>query len=223
MLNNDLQNISPTKYQTLNEEELEAMAGEYPYFSLAQFWLLSNNKKTQNKNLEKQAQKTALFFANSKWLHWQLFHQNTSQNILINKDVKTSTEQSISQNKSEDLIAFEPLHTVDYFASQGIKINEETLSNDKLGAQLKSFTEWLKSMKKINASAIPETLDEQADKQIQDIAESSNANINVVTEAMAEVFLKQGKVEQARSIYEKLSLNYPLRSAYFADKINSLK
>jgi hypothetical protein len=58
---------------------------------------------------------------------------------------------------------------------------------------------------------------------IRHIAESSNAGVNIVTEAMAEVLLKQGKVDQAIDIYEKLSLNYPSGSAYFAAKIKSLK
>ena len=56
---------------------------------------------------------------------------------------------------------FEPLHTVDYFASQGIKITEEPVTNDKLGNQMKSFTAWLKSMKKLH----PAKLAEQDEKQ----------------------------------------------------------
>ena len=47
-----------------------------------------------------------------------------------------------------DLI-FEPYHTVDYFASQGIKFREEEKPVDKFSLQLKSFTEWLKTMKKL--------------------------------------------------------------------------
>src|ERR1035437_7574324 len=64
--------------------------------------------------------------------------------------------------------------------------------------------------------------DEQTDKNIQQIAEHSNADAEVVTEAMANVLVKQNKTEKAIEVYEKLSLINPSKSAYFAAKIDSL-
>ncbi len=136
--------------------------------------------------------------------------------------------QQINQNPiqdseiDEELISFEPLHTVDYFASQGIKISEESLENDHLGQQVKSFTAWLKSMKKLHPGQLPEQ-NEVIEKIIQSSAEVSNQSANVLTEAMAEVLIKQGKQEKAIEMYEKLSLMNPSKSAYFAAKIESLK
>jgi hypothetical protein len=136
--------------------------------------------------------------------------------------------EQISQNPHQDseidgeLISFEPLHTVDYFASQGIKISEESLENDHLGQQVKSFTAWLKSMKKLHPGQLPEQ-NEVIEKIIQSSAEVSNQSANVLTEAMAEVLIKQGKQEKAIEMYEKLSLMNPSKSAYFAAKIESLK
>ncbi|MEP6583539.1 MAG: hypothetical protein ABJA90_04710 [Ginsengibacter sp.] len=119
-------------------------------------------------------------------------------------------------------IAFEPLHTVDYFASLGIKITEEPLANDKLGAQMKSFTEWLKSMKKLHVEKMPEE-NSLAEDIIQSAAEVSNIDTEVLTEAMAEVLIKQNKKEKAIEMYSKLSLINPSKSAYFAGKIESIK
>jgi hypothetical protein len=119
-------------------------------------------------------------------------------------------------------ISFEPLHTVDYFASQGIKITEEPVTTDKLGNQMKSFTAWLKSMKKLH----PLQLEEQdivTERRIQNSAEESNINTEVLTEAMAEVLIKQDKKEKAIEMYNKLSLINPSKSAYFATKIESIK
>lgn len=125
-------------------------------------------------------------------------------------------------SSTEEPIVFEPLYTKDYFASQGIKLSEETLIKDKLGKQMKSFTEWLKTMKKINTDKQPEP-DEVVDKQIQIIAEKSNQTEEVVTEAMADVLLLQGKHEKAVEMYEKLSLINPAKSAYFAAIIQVIK
>lgn len=124
--------------------------------------------------------------------------------------------------KEDEIIAFEPLHTVDYFASQGIKINEELLTNDKLGSQMKSFTAWLKSMKKLH----PGKLEEQSlatEKLIQTSADESNINTEILTEAMAEVLIKQNKKEKAIEMFSKLSLINPSKSAYFAARIESIK
>jgi hypothetical protein len=222
-------NTALIKNEHLNHDELASIAEEYPYYSLAQFWFLSNYKKTGDTNFEKQASVTALFFNNHNWLNRQLYYTNKNLKdeapvaLSAEPDAKKPVENTESiQPRNEEVIAFEPLHMVDYFASQGIKISEEQITNDKLGTQLKSFTEWLKSMKKLHAGKIIEG-DEQTDKVIQHIAEGSNVNIEVVTEAMAEVLLKQGKPEQAIAMYNKLSLKYPARSGYFAAKINSLK
>ncbi|MDQ6764368.1 MAG: hypothetical protein M3015_17325 [Bacteroidota bacterium] len=123
---------------------------------------------------------------------------------------------------SDDVIAFEPLHTVDYFASQGIKITDEAFTNDKLGTQMKSFTEWLRSMKKLHPGNLPQQ-SSLAENIIQSAAETSNIDTEVLTEAMAEVLIKQDKREKAIEMYNKLSLINPAKSAYFAAKIESIK
>lgn len=223
---------------TKDEPHLEKMAEKYPWCSIAQLSLLQHYKKNNSTKFEKQATKTALFFNNANWLNWQLHllskeneidesqPEEISPNDAEHEEQNEKIQQSLSQissraNTTEELIAFEPLHTVDYFASQGIKITDEPVTNDKLGNQMKSFTEWLKSMKKIHKENFIEG-DEQTDKNIQQIAEHSNADAEVVTEAMANVLVKQNKTEKAIEVYEKLSLIYPFKSAYFAAKIDSL-
>lgn len=124
---------------------------------------------------------------------------------------------------TEDTISFEPLHTTDYFASQGIKLSDEIKPDDKLGKSLKSFTEWLKTMKKVTPSGnIPGT-SENAESNVQQMAEQSNAENEVITEAMADVLIQQGKRNKAIEVYQKLSLLNPSKNAYFAAKIENLK
>ena len=123
---------------------------------------------------------------------------------------------------SAEQMLFEPMHMVDYFASQGIKLSQEALQTDKLGKQLKSFTEWLKTMKKVHPEKVV-TIAQQTELLVQNLAEKSNIEDDVLTEAMAEVFAMQGKNNKAIEVYEKLSLLNPLKSAYFAAKILPLK
>jgi hypothetical protein len=117
---------------------------------------------------------------------------------------------------------FEPLHTIDYFASQGIRLTLDENPTDQLGRQLKSFTDWLRTMRRLpqkDREIIPDRVAEQA---VQNFAAHSIEGKEVVTEAMAEVLAKQGMPERARLVYEKLSLLNPGKSAYFAAKIEQL-
>lgn len=139
----------------------------------------------------------------------------------IKEDENEIAASDSQTNFSEEILAFEPLHAVDYFASQGIKIKEEALLNDKLGKQMKSFTDWLKSMKKLHPGKMPEQ-NEVIEKIIQASAEQSNADAEILTEAMAEVLIKQNKNEKAIEMYQKLSLINPSKSAYFAAKIENI-
>jgi tetratricopeptide (TPR) repeat protein len=119
-------------------------------------------------------------------------------------------------------LTFEPLHTVDYFASQGIKLKEEKLGNDELSRQVKTFTQWLKTMKKVYAEENTQ-LDVKQEADVVQIARESNLQSEVVTETMAQVLVQQGKTEKAVEIYNKLSLLHPEKSAYFALLISELK
>ena len=150
------------------------------------------------------------------------------------KQVRLKIAESLSaiaanSNSTSNSISFEPLHTSDYFASVGIKLSDEVKSNDRLGLQMKSFTQWLKTMKKVHADQLKETgiienqLSVQNDETIQQLAESSNKENMVVTEAMAEVLIKQGKIAKAIELYEKLSLLYPSKKAYFANLLINIK
>jgi tetratricopeptide (TPR) repeat protein len=158
----------------------------------------------------------------------------TSDDV-ITAEEETEPNERLSNLLKEQAAAFEkpveeaevpvetiPPHRIDYFASQGIKL-EEDKADDKLGKQLKRFTDWLKQMKRINPDLSNIESDPAAESRVQNMAEHSNEPKEVVTEAMAEVLVKQGRPEQAIQIYEKLSFINPSKSAYFAAKIQELK
>ncbi|MGC4102509.1 hypothetical protein [Ferruginibacter sp.] len=136
--------------------------------------------------------------------------------------MKINIPAPVIPQTSGNELSFEPMHMVDYFASQGIKLSEDAQTADKLGKQLKSFTEWLKTMKKIHAPAAGVPAVNQ-DITVQNLAEKSNKEGEVVTEAMAEVLAQQGKAGKAVEVYKKLSLLNPSKNAYFAAKIEQLK
>ncbi len=156
---------------------------------------------------------------------------------LVEETVKAETSMEIAQDNipippveievakdakpEKEEMLFEPLFASDYFASQGIKLSEEIQTGDKLGKQLKSFTEWLKSMKKVHEKD-SNAVTEKMDVAVQTLAEKSNQEADILTESMAEAFLQQGKTGKALMTLEKLSLLNPAKSAYFAAKIEQI-
>src|SRR6476469_4816751 len=296
--------------------ELKTIADSQPYFSVAQLLLAKKMKQDNHPEYLQQVQKTALYFPNVHWLHYQLNDDefkgsseesktsdtteslqpeekvpsnetenlsdssfNTVQENEIEVDVdreifipSAAPEQEKSDttltevysaeqsNADEDVIADteplpaeassklsemieqqvkefnkevtpesklpiepEPFHTVDYFASQGIKLNAQQMQQDQLGSRVRKFTDWLKQMKRVQSEPADLGTDPELEHVVQDIADTSNKAREIVTEAMAEVLVKQGKAEKAIQLYIKLSFLNPDKSAYFAAKIQELK
>ena len=206
---------------------LKNVTDQHPYFSLAQFYILKN-ATPQSSNYNDTAAKTALFFTSHFYLQAQLDDNEPSQNkipstedlLLISANQNVATDKILAVDKEE--MIFEPLHSSDYFASQGIKLSEDALGADKLGKQLKSFTAWLKTMKKVHTDKLP-AVNAAVETAVKTQAEKSNVEEDIVTEPMAEAYILQKKYTKAKEIYNKLSLLNPAKSAYFAAKIDSIK
>lgn len=129
--------------------------------------------------------------------------------------------EPIDPNTAE--LSYTPYHTVDYFASQGIRVREEEKPADKFGQQLRSFTEWLKALRDAPLSEAGKQVTAGSEQKVEQLAEHSLSEKEIVTEAMAEVWEKQGEMAKAAAVYEKLSLQNPSKSAYFAGLIKKLK
>jgi hypothetical protein len=217
--------IEETTKQT--EVSVETVAADTEH--IAQPLIIENNHEGA---IEQSAIPVEIPATNTEVFTQPLINKNNDAQQIPEHDKEESTEQTavpfeMPSLKIEALPAntgplFEPYHTVDYFASQGIKFKEEEKPKDRFSEQLKSFTEWLKTMKRIAATEITAS-DNMGEKKVEQMAEYSNAEPHVITEAMAEVWEKQGNKANAEDIYRKLSLLDPSKSSYFASKIEDLK
>ncbi len=306
-----------TNFQQATVAELESLIAEKPYFPIFQLLLTQKMKQESHPLFHQQLQKTAIYFPNTHWLHYQLkqldhieqknpiaisdaqmeANATISENIEAGSDAAIITEvndiqeepaeyrplatemahaepefivkknilESIDETEdtSEELPALdedeavhqqeafsfptnmklaemlqeqatefkkpvtseaqisEPYHTIDYFASQGIKVDDQ--ATDQLDTKVRKFTDWLKKMKRIAPEPTDLGTDSETEHMVQHIAASSNEVKEIVTEAMAQVLIKQDKTDKAILLYEKLSFLNPDKSAYFASKIKELK
>lgn len=218
-LSHILQNMfSAASLEELSAEKVQQLADEHPYFSTAQFLLAQKLKN------EGQTQKAALYFHDPLWLQWIMKDEIKEEApVKVEEPLPVQVESNQGNGHPVEEIPLDPYYTIDYFASQGIKAPTEVKTDDKLGRQLKSFTEWLKTMKRLPQTPIDLQTDAEEQQDIQQIAAGSLEQKEVLTETMADVLVKQDKPVEAIAIYEKLSLLDPSKRAYFAAKIENLK
>ena len=223
-------------------EEVQEVVKRFPYFIPAQFLLLEKLKLSGSPEYETQLQKAVLYYHDPLEFEYYIASDRFYTEVKFEEEVVMEESVAIEEeanapsfsinlpdintpltpSEEKELPAFEPYHTIDYFASQGIKLKQEELSTDKFGKQLRSFTEWLRTMKKLPGKELIQQLDSNLESKVQHMAEDSVHETDIVTESMAEVWLKQGNKEKALEVYNKLSLLEPSKMAYFAAKIDQL-
>lgn len=274
------------KIAKLPAGSLQQMAEETPYFAPARFFALAENKqRLAPEYWQNEAAKTALYFTNPYWLHYQLTtlgsvaepvgsitnpaeqatkaesyaiptveavremmrkidpSQETTGDV-DDTDASPAEEDGETDSKIAGILSHQladfkkpveadavleievekkKLHTIDYFASQGIKIDLSSIPQDKLTTHLRKFTDWLKQIKKTNTEPADLGTNLEMEKAVVENAAISNESREILTEAMADVLEKQGQTEKAIQLYIKLSFLNPEKSSYFAAKIEQLK
>lgn len=196
--------------------EIKKLCADYPWLATARLLLIHKLKSSQDPSWQTAYEQAQLFFPTTNWLNL-LLESTTHRPAFV-----ASLPSGSKAIQQEAPLAFEPYHTIDYFASQGIQFKPEDIPSDKFGQQLKSFTEWIKAMKRLPLSEMGKSIDPKEEKKVEQLAGNSLQQNEVVTEAMAAIWIKQGNPAKAKEIYSKLSLLEPSKSAYFASLINDL-
>jgi hypothetical protein len=240
MTSNDLHRIlfqwtGHHSFDSIPTSELENWVLQHPYSPSLQLLLTKKYGLEGSTLYADQLQKTAVYFPNALQLHQWLEPSeglNNAETIVqAQADAKLTsilTEQlaQFKESDGQEALVFEqeltPLQK-DYFAAQGIEIDLSKIPQDKFTTQLRSFTAWLKVLKQQETHPSLEEMGEEQEKAIAEIAEKANKTEDVITEAMAEIWEKQGNFKKAIAIYSKLSFIFPEKSVYFASRIEHLK
>ena len=231
LLNNILlQWTGHTHLEAIETMELAQWVEKHPYSPSLQFLLAKKYDMVNSPLLLTQLQKTTSFFPSAIQIQqWLKLEDTDTISAPMEEKLSSLISDQLAQFKEPvtlDNAAYEmeltPLQK-DYFAAQGIEIDLSTLPQDKFTQQLRSFTAWLKVLKEKEGAPNTPDLAEAQEKEITAIAEKANIMEEVVTEAMAEVWEKQGNSRKAIALYSKLSFIFPEKSVYFASRIEQLK
>lgn len=218
------------KQKQINQDDFEKQLGLTSLYVNNPLWLnhlLTSKQTAKEKITIQEPNKVVAVYEdanNDELVVENPKHQPPETKIAEEKNAPAPVALKIEKvGTKDDKLVFEPYYTVDYFASQGIKTIIEEKPQDKFSQQLKSFTEWLKTIKQMPPHQIAALSDTSSEQKVVQLASDSIEEGNVDTEAMAEVWIKQGHPEKAIDIYSKLSLLNPSKSSYFASLIESLK
>jgi hypothetical protein len=103
--------------------------------------------------------------------------------------------------------------------------------------EVKSFSDWLVQLEPTSNVAtdesrlidkflndVPKISFEKTSEKQEDLTKKQSFDAQtLMTETLAEVYVKQGKLKKAKKAYEILALKYPEKSSFFANQIKKIK
>lgn len=148
------------------------------------------------------------------------------KDILDLDENQSDTEQSVVDNESETQDAFELIDSEEVEKDSVEKKKERKseyfdinnyADEDELELHDDLITRFIEKNPRIETKEVKE-------QETVDISEDSvKEDSNLLSETLIKVYIKQGLFEKAIESYEKLSLKYPEKSAYFASQIKILE
>lgn len=222
----------------LNEssaKEFEQIVNKYPYFQSANLLFLKNLRNLKNPEYYNWLKKLVITIPNRE-LFYSFINEDEIKRIASeekNSEKPKKEEKKVKPgiNKKEKKVLENEANETDLLELDEAKNNYGNSFDTKINV-LEGYED--NSEKKGN-KLIDEFIEKQPrikpvadihdpNIEINDVSEESvKENEEFVSETLAKIYIKQGYYSKAIFIYEKLSLKYPEKNAYFATQIEKIK
>lgn len=190
--------IQPLKKETVELEDIEIIAAEN--ITLLHKQIADSTISEQNKKKEKSED-------------IEKSNNGAEQMLEIGKPIHFNKTEPHSFNEWMQLVSGIPIIRKEEIEKN---IEEEPDSETKKISKFDLINKFIETNPKINP--VDKTL------KISDISlESDVENESLMTETLAKVYLEQKKYDNAMKAYHILSLKYPEKSGFFADRIKAIK
>jgi hypothetical protein len=228
--------------------DLRSLLALYPYYQTARLLLLQNLYLLHDPTFNDELKRAAIYITDRKVIfnlveaaHYRFKLADNNQN----KDESTKAAGKIAEKQDRTISLIDhfldsipeenepkpktkrrptPADAAIDYVSYLLETENEEESKSDLAPQLKGqdlIDNFINNeSKKIKLKEEPEympTLDETNND------DEKEGNEGYFTETLARIYIKQGRYDKALEIIQRINLNYPKKSAYFADQIRFLE
>ena len=221
--------------ESLDSQSLEHLRGiveKYPYYHAARILLLRTLYQMHDPSFDEQLRKAAIFVPARQTL-FQMFQAPSLKPESPTKRTARAEHTGEGARRTESLIdsfldTIPQQHqstprivdaTVDYMAYlMQMESGAGTSNTPRMAGQDYIDDFLIKNEGRFDLEDLPE------EETPHNIPEAKNeTGTGVLTEAMARIYIKQGKYDKAIEIIRRISLKYPKKNRYFADQIRFLE
>jgi len=190
-------------------EEIEVIEPETVKALHKKIVQLFSPKKTEN-NLTKEEFRDVQFIKKEPEISAEIQNKENAAELLeIGKPLEFSSTEPHSFNEWMQLISKKPIKR----EKETVGIEEISIQKDDKFSLIDKFLESNPKIKPVDKQAL----------NIDISMESSHQNESLMTETLAKVYLEQKKYNNAIKAYHILSLKYPEKSSFFANRIKAIK
>ena len=206
---NDILETEESEVDLMNLINVERLIEKYSYSSVLYAYAAKFSMILNNQNKAKYLLSAAAYVAERSALK-----NFIEQPLKVKKSIKesgTQIQEQIHQNKESEKKTSSIIEEINSY-------REPDLSDNPTREEVR------KRFLKIEPPETPNSDAETEGDTIETVIKrSATSDFKIVTETMAQIYLKQGNKDKALQIYHQLLADNPKKSVYFADRIRELE
>lgn len=177
-------------------EEIKSLTEVFPYFQTAWILYLKNLKVINHPKFKSELQRVAIRISDRRKLYRFLYPEKGNSDFILNSLSKVSTSG---------------------IGEYSLRSFEESIENPR-----KSKNNLIDSFIATQPSIKLNTGEDVSSSVVAVSQKSDEANDELLTETLANIFMSQKKYDKAIDAFEKLSLKFPEKNSYFAARIDEI-
>ncbi|MEE0983167.1 MAG: tetratricopeptide repeat protein [Bacteroidales bacterium] len=206
---NDILETEESDVDLMNLINVERLIEKYSYSSVLYAYAAKFSMILNNQNKDKYLLSAAAYVAERSAL--KNFIEQPLKVRKTNKEVEKQVEESIKQSGVKQVEESNIIEEINTY-------REPVLSENPTREEVR------KRFLRIEPPETPNSETETESAEIETVIKrSATSDFKIVTETMAQIYLKQGNKDKALQIYRQLLADNPKKSVYFADRIRELE
>ncbi|MBO7229574.1 MAG: tetratricopeptide repeat protein [Bacteroidales bacterium] len=206
---NDILETEESDVDLMNLINVERLIEKYSYSSVLYAYAAKFSMILNNQNKDKYLLSAAAYVAERSAL--KNFIEQPLKVRKTNKEVEKQVEESIKQSGVKQVEESNIIEEINSY-------REPDLSENPTREEVR------KRFLRIEPPETPNSETETESAEIETVIKrSATSDFKIVTETMAQIYLKQGNKDKALQIYRQLLADNPKKSVYFADRIRELE